>query len=82
MSTRERAVTEDLPPMISVEQALEFMLARARRVTGTETVPLTEALGRVLAHGETSPIHVPGYANSSMDGYAVRSVEAATERTA
>ena len=81
MSTSQQEITPPAaaPGMISVEQALEFMLARARPVTGTETVPLTEALGRVLAHGETSPIDVPGYANSSMDGYAVRSVEAATD---
>jgi molybdopterin molybdotransferase len=65
--------------MISVDQALEFMLARARPLQGTESVPLTEALGRVLAHAETSPIDVPGYANSSMDGYAVRAGDAALD---
>lgn len=81
MSTSQQEITPPAaaPGMISVEQALEFMLARARPVSGTETVPLTEALGRVLAQAETSPIDVPGYANSSMDGYAVRSVEAATD---
>jgi molybdopterin molybdotransferase len=62
--------------MISVEEALEFMLARARPVEESEDVALTEALGRVLAAPETSPIDVPGYANSSMDGYAVRSADA------
>jgi molybdopterin molybdotransferase len=63
--------------MISVEEALAFMLARARPVAESESVALTAALGRVLASAETSPIDVPGYANSSMDGYAVRSVDAA-----
>lgn len=67
------------PSMISVEQALEFMLARARPVEGTETVVLSDALGRVLARAETSPIDVPGYANSSMDGYAVRCADAPAE---
>ena len=62
--------------MISVDQALAFMLARARPLEETESVPLTEALGRVLVRAETSPIDVPGYANSSMDGYAVRAVDA------
>ncbi|NIQ53381.1 MAG: molybdopterin molybdenumtransferase MoeA, partial [Gammaproteobacteria bacterium] len=47
-------------------------------VAETERVDLTEALGRVLARGETSPIDVPGHANSSMDGYAVRVADAAT----
>jgi molybdopterin molybdotransferase len=62
--------------MISVEQALEFMLARARPLEEVRRVPLAEALGRVLAHAEISPIDVPGYANSSMDGYAVRAADA------
>ena len=65
--------------MISVDQALEFMLARARPLEEAESVPLTEALGRVLAHAEISPIDVPGYANSSMDGYAVRAGDAAVD---
>lgn len=63
--------------MISVDQALEFMLARARPLIERESLPLTEALGRVLARGEISPIDVPGYANSSMDGYALRAADAA-----
>jgi molybdopterin molybdotransferase len=62
--------------MVSVDQALAFMLARARPLDETESVPLTEALGRVLVRAETSPIDVPGYANSSMDGYAIRAVDA------
>ena len=65
--------------MISVDQALEFMLARARPLAESESVPLTEALGRVLARAESSPIDVPGYANSSMDGYAVRAADAGGE---
>ena len=77
MSSSQRDTTDAVraPGMISVDQALEFMLARARALEETESVPLTEALGRVLARAETSPIDVPGYANSSMDGYAVRAVD-------
>ena len=79
MSSSQRASRDptQAPGMISVDQALEFMLARARPLEETQSVPLTDALGRVLAHAETSPIDVPGYANSSMDGYAVRAVDAA-----
>lgn len=43
--------------------------------TGTETVPLERALGRVLAADVTSPIPLPPFNNSAMDGYAVRSVD-------
>ena len=59
--------------MISVDQARAFILDRARVVCETEVVDVAESLGRVLANGHVSPIDVPGYANSAMDGYAVRS---------
>lgn len=38
----------------------------------TETVPLAEATGRVLASDVVSPVNVPGFARSMMDGFAVR----------
>jgi molybdopterin molybdotransferase len=41
-------------------------------VTETETVALTDALGRVLTSTQTSAIIVPPLDNSAMDGYAVR----------
>jgi len=37
-----------------------------------EIVPLPEALGRVLAEAVVSPLALPPWDNSSMDGYAVR----------
>jgi molybdopterin molybdotransferase len=37
---------------------------------GTETLPLAQALGRVLAADVVSPIDVPAHDNSAMDGYA------------
>ncbi len=61
--------------MISVDQARAFILDRARVVGETETVDVSAALGRVLAESHVSPIDVPGYANSAMDGYAVRSAD-------
>ncbi len=65
--------------MISVDEALDFMLAHARPVVDTERVPLDDALGRVLARAERSPMDVPGFANSSMDGFAVRAADAARD---
>ena len=38
-------------------------------------VPLLEALDRVLAETVTSPIDLPAWDNSAMDGYAVRAVD-------
>ncbi|MCU4716785.1 molybdopterin biosynthesis protein [Halapricum hydrolyticum] len=42
---------------------------------GTETVPLTEARGRVLAERVDATIDVPGFDRASMDGYAVSARE-------
>jgi molybdopterin molybdotransferase len=58
--------------MLSADQLLENLLARARGVTETEAVAVTAALGRVLAAPQTSAITVPPLDNSAMDGYAVR----------
>jgi len=40
--------------------------------TGTETVPLERADGRVLAESLSSPRNVPDFPRAAMDGYAVR----------
>ncbi len=61
--------------MISVDQARAFILDQARIVTESEFVDVFASLGRVLAEAHVSPIDVPGYANSAMDGYAVRSAD-------
>ncbi|WP_336001829.1 molybdopterin biosynthesis protein [Halorientalis halophila] len=39
---------------------------------GTETVPLREARGRVLAERIDAELDVPGFDRASMDGYAIR----------
>jgi len=61
------------PGLISVEQAIENILAKAEPVEQVEQVEILEALNRVLAEDLYSTIDVPGYDNSAMDGYAVRS---------
>ncbi len=65
------------PGTISVDQAAAFMLERARPPAGARSVALDEALGGVLARDVPSPIDVPGYDNSQMDGYAVRAADVA-----
>jgi molybdopterin molybdotransferase len=40
-----------------------------------ETVPLAQAAGRVLAAAAVSPVDVPAFDRSAMDGYALRSEE-------
>ncbi|MFN3717110.1 MAG: gephyrin-like molybdotransferase Glp [Thiobacillus sp.] len=58
--------------MLTTSQLLEALLERARTLQPTETVAVTEALGRVLADPVVSAITVPPLDNSAMDGYAVR----------
>jgi len=58
--------------MLSVDEALERILAGARPVAETETVPTLSAAGRVLAAAQRSTMNVPPMDNSAMDGYAVR----------
>ena len=48
---------------------------RPGRRTGTETVPLREALRRVPAEPVTAPHPLPGFARSTVDGYAVRAAD-------
>ncbi len=66
------------PGLISVEQALEKVLAQASPVEQVEQVNILHALNRVLAEDLHSTIDVPGYDNSAMDGYAVRSEDCQT----
>ena len=60
--------------MKSVAEALEHVLAGVD-VLEAESVPLGEALGRVLAEPVVSAREIPPWANSSMDGYAVRAAD-------
>lgn len=46
----------------------------ARRI-GVESVAAAEALGRILAADVVAPFDVPGFANSAMDGFAVRGAD-------
>src|ERR671935_942898 len=58
--------------LLSVDDALAQMLARAKPVADIEEVPTLEATGRVLARAQRSTMDVPPLDNSAMDGYAVR----------
>ncbi len=51
------------------------MILRDIRALPTETVPIADAPGRVLARTITSPIDLPHWDNSAMDGYAVRAAD-------
>lgn len=67
--------------MIDVDTALQRLLDAARPVTEKQTISILDALGRTAAADTVSTIDVPGYDNSAMDGYAVRSRDIAAEGT-
>jgi len=69
------------PPLLSVAEALKFLLKSAVPLNQAETIPTLEANGRVLAAPQVSQINVPGMDNSQMDGYAVRAAECASGET-
>jgi molybdopterin molybdotransferase len=58
--------------LLSVDEALEVLLAGARPVAEVEDVSALEATDRVLARAQASAMDVPPMDNSAMDGYAVR----------
>jgi molybdopterin molybdotransferase len=57
--------------VLTVAEAVARILADVARGP-VERVALADALGRVLAAPATSPITIPAWDNSAMDGYAVR----------
>ena len=61
--------------MISVSEALARLFALMPALD-TETVPLADAAGRVLAHDAVAQRTQPPFPASAMDGYAVRAAEA------
>lgn len=65
------------PSLISVDEATARILESGSPVEQSEVIGIEEALGRVLAEDVCSTINVPGYDNSAMDGYAVRSADCA-----
>lgn len=58
---------------LTVEQALQRVKSLLSVTDETETLSLDQCLGRVTASAVTSDHPLPGFANSSMDGYAFNS---------
>jgi molybdopterin molybdotransferase len=62
-------------PLRSLDDALAELLARVAPLADTELVSSFDADRRVLAQDLVSALNVPGFDNSSMDGYALRSAD-------
>jgi molybdopterin molybdotransferase len=69
-------------PLLPVAEAEQLIAARVDPVSGRQSVPLREALGRVLATQIVAPVNLPPFDNSAVDGYAVRGeeIDSARER--
>lgn len=61
--------------LMTVEAVIAHALDLAAAVAEVETVPLDDAVGRVLAQDVTAPFPLPPFDNSAMDGYALRSAD-------
>ena len=64
--------------LLSVEAARASVFGAIAGPTPLEVAYVTEALGRVAAEPITSPIDLPPWDNSAMDGYAIRAGDVAT----
>jgi molybdenum cofactor synthesis domain-containing protein len=62
---------------ISLNEARRRLDAAVRPIVRTERVRLEDAVGRVAAADITSPVDVPPFARSAMDGYAVVAADTA-----
>jgi molybdopterin molybdotransferase len=60
-------------PMMSVDEAVAIIAAKVTAVREVESVALTEADGRILAHNISAPLPLPPFTNSAVDGFAVAS---------
>ena len=69
------------PGLLSFDEALAQLMARAVPVEGTELVPTIESAGRVLAQDQRSALNVPPMDNTERDGYALRCADLGTGGT-
>ena len=69
------ALAKGLVPLADACSVLAQRAQRYGTLTETESLPIQQALGRILAQTISSSINVPGFDNSAMDGYALRLVD-------
>ena len=67
--------------LLTVDEALKQIRCTLSPIEGFERCSLREAFNRIVAENVTSPLNVPAYINSAMDGYAVNSDDLPTEGT-
>ena len=58
--------------MLTASEALSQLLGSVSTIQDVETLPVSQANGRVLAQAQYACVTVPDTDNSAMDGYAFR----------
>lgn len=81
MATTTDPCFESTAPLLGVEEAVTAMCAEISIVTRSRRALLPDAGGRILAEDLVSPVDVPGFDNSAMDGYALHTDDLETART-
>ncbi len=76
VSPRTVSAEELATPLLAYEQARAVVI-EAFQPLPPVAVPLVEGLGRRIAERVMAEVDVPGFANSAMDGYAIRSADTA-----
>lgn len=69
------------PNSISIDAARQIISSRLPTFTSSESISVAKAIGRILAEDVTSPINVPAFRASAMDGYAFRHAEGSAPLT-
>lgn len=65
----------DSGKLMPVDEAITRLLEQAPPPPSAQTISLDQALGRVLAADIHSPVNLPAWDNSAMDGYALRAAD-------
>ena len=58
--------------MITVEEAIKYVVSNSEPLNKEVNLSVSNAVGFVLAKDVRSPINMPPFRQSAMDGYAVR----------
>lgn len=62
--------------VVSYKKAIELFTENFSKILKTETLPVDEAIGRVLSADVFSEENLPAYRRSTVDGYALNSKDA------
>lgn len=63
---------DNAPNLMPFELAKRTLLSNIKKITETENILIQDADSRIIAKPVTSPLDVPAFNNSAMDGYAIR----------